>query len=82
MGDRKRRDHRDQRPQLPERNHQTQQEEQVINAVEDVPEAQRHEPERGMVPAGIEPDQARVAGETGRPARRRWAEGIGAPWWW
>ena len=58
---------------LPERNHQTQQEEQVINAVEDMPEAQRHKPERGMVPAGIEPDQARVARKLvrARPAWRK-----------
>ena len=64
--DRERRDDDDERPQAPERDHQAGQEQQVVGALQDVPEAVDHEPQRGLVPAGIEADQSRIAVELER----------------
>ena len=41
----------------------------MVGAVEDVPEAQPDEPERGLVPARIETDEARIALELERAHR-------------
>ena len=41
----------------------------MVGAVEDVLEAHRHEPERGLVPAGVEADHAGVAAQLERPFR-------------
>ena len=63
MRDRERGDDQHQRPEPPERDHQTQQEQQVIDAVEDVEEPELDEAQRRLVPARVEPDEARVAVE-------------------
>ena len=42
----------------PERDHQAEQEQQVIDAVEDVEEAVLDEPQRRLMPARVEPDDA------------------------
>ena len=60
--------------ELPERDDEAGEEQQVVGAVEDVLEAHRHEPERGLVPARVEADDAGVAAQLERPlgpARRK-----------
>ena len=49
----------DERAEAAERDHEAEQEQQVIGAVEDVREPELHEAPRGLVPARIEPDEAR-----------------------
>ena len=49
------------RPNLPERNDEAEDEQQVVDAVENVREAERDEPQRRLMPARIEPHQARIA---------------------
>ena len=52
----------------------------MVDPVQDVQEAQPDELQRGLVPAGIEPDQTRIAGElVGALAAGR-AEGTAARW--
>ena len=51
------------RPQAPERDHQAAKEEQVVDALDDVPEARLHEAQRGLIPAWIEPHEPGIAVE-------------------
>ena len=53
-------------PEASERDDQTGQEEQMVDPVEDVLEAEDHEPERRLMPAGIERDDTGVATELER----------------
>ena len=67
MRDRERGDDDDERPQPPERDHEAQQEQQVVDALEDVPEARDDEAQRRLVPARIE----LARGRDRRGTRRR-----------
>ena len=51
------------RPQAAERDHEAGDEQQVVGAVEDVQEARLDEAQRRLVPARVEPHQARIAVE-------------------
>ena len=67
----------DERPQAPERDHEAEQEQQVVDALEDVPEARDDEAQRRLMPARIEPHEAGVAVElegAHGPARRQEAQ--------
>ena len=57
MPDGERGDDDHERPQAPERDHQAAKEEQVVDALDDVPEARHHEAQRGLIPAWIEPHE-------------------------
>ena len=57
------RDDGDQRAEAAERDDQAEQEQQVVGAVQNVLEAKLHEAPRGLEPARVEFDQARVAPE-------------------
>jgi hypothetical protein len=55
-------------------NHQAHQEQQVVGPVQNVEEAQFHEPGRSLAPARVQRDQPRIAGElisANRAARRQ-----------
>ncbi len=60
MRDRERGDQQDELPELPERYHQTKQEQQVVGPLQDVEESRFDEAPGGLVPARVEPDQARI----------------------
>ena len=62
MRDGERGDDRDERAEAPEWDHEAPQEQQVVDAVQDVEEPQLDEPQGGLVPSRIEPDQARITG--------------------
>ncbi len=47
----------------PERDDQAEEEEQMVGPFEDVQESEPHEAEEHVVPLGIEPDEAGVAGK-------------------
>ena len=67
----------DERPNAPERDDEAEQEQQVVGAVEDVPEAGAYEAQRRLVPARVEPHEARVAVQLERAlgaARRQEAQ--------
>ena len=51
------------RAQAPEGDHQAAKEEQVVDALDDVPEARLHEAQRGLIPAWIEPHEPGIAVE-------------------
>ena len=75
--DREGSDDGDQAPQRPQRDDETEEEEEVVDPVEDVREAERHEAQRGLVPAGVEPHEPRVADvleDALRPVRRPQAQ--------
>ena len=55
------RDDQNQPADAPERDDETQQEQQVVDPVQDVREPQGDEPQRGLVPSRIEPDEPQVA---------------------
>src|SRR5258705_13661947 len=52
-----------QHAQSPERDHQAQYEQQMVGTVENMVKARFDEPQRGLMPARIEPDQSGVAVE-------------------
>ena len=61
MPDGERGDHQNEGPRPPERDHQTQEKQQVVQSVENVKEAETHEPKCRLVPAWIHSDDAGVA---------------------
>ena len=67
MPDSEGRDDEHERPEAAERDHQAEQEQQVIGSVQDVEEAQLHEPQRRLMPPGIEPDDPRISRQLERP---------------
>lgn len=72
------RHHEHQRLPAAERNHEARQEQQMVRAVEDVRKAQPHESQRGLVPARIERDHARIARELEPPDRAIGSHAIAA----
>ena len=54
--DSERRDHEYEWPEAAERDHQAEQEQQVIGSIQDVEEPSSTEPQRRLMPSGIEPD--------------------------
>ena len=69
MGHREGRDDRDERTEATERDDQAEQEEQVIDAVEDVEEALLDKEPRGLQPARIDVDDARIVVQRQRALR-------------
>ena len=65
-------------PNAPERNDEAEQEQQVVGAVEDVEEAGLDEAQRRLVPARVEPHEARIAVEFESARHRRRAAGSAA----
>src|SRR4030095_2524712 len=57
----------DERSDAPERDDQAHQEQQVIGAIENVQDPERHKAQPRLTPAWIEPDEPGIAGELERP---------------
>ena len=67
MGHSERCDDRHEAPEAPEWHHQTEEKQEVVNAIQDVAEAQRDEPQRRLMPPWIEPDDPGISGVLERP---------------